>query len=36
MRQVEIMDNLDLNKVLEELRARDRKLATYKNIERDL
>lgn len=36
MRQVEIMDNLDLNKVLEEIRARDRKLSTYKNLERDI
>lgn len=36
MRQVEILENLDLNKVLEELRTRDKKIENYKMLDKEI
>ena len=35
MREIEILENIDLNKVLEELRQRDKKLRQYGQSDKD-
>lgn len=36
MKDVEILENIDLNKVLEELRQRDKKLQQLQSVDRDI
>ena len=35
MRDIEILENIDINKVLEELRTRDRKLHLLEKVDRN-